>query len=79
MLRPDPLSAVDSPARRHSLQALGRTALAWALGSLFGPAAAQGPVLRRWPGGGYPFTLGVASGEPRSDSVVLWTLSLIHI
>ena len=58
---------------QDALQALGRTALAWALGSLFGPAAAQGPVLQRWPGGAYPFTLGVASGEPLPGSVVLWT------
>lgn len=74
MPRPDPLSLALSHARRRdALQALGRTALAWALGSLFGPAAAQGPVLQRWPGGSYPFTLGVASGEPLPGSVVLWT------
>jgi alkaline phosphatase D len=62
-----------APHRREALQVLGRSALAWALGSLFGPVAAAAPVLRRWPGGAYPFTLGVASGEPAPGSVVLWT------
>jgi alkaline phosphatase D len=61
--------------RRAALLGLSRQAAALALGGLFalpgwrpGPRAAS-EVLR----GDYPFTLGVASGMPRPDSVVLWT------
>jgi alkaline phosphatase D len=53
--------------RRHFHQA----ALALAL-SAFGRSPAQGPTpAPRWPAN--PFALGVASGMPRPDSVVLWT------
>ncbi|MBX3603692.1 MAG: alkaline phosphatase D family protein [Piscinibacter sp.] len=59
--------------RRDLLARLSRQAAALALGSLFGPgAAAQAPAIRRV-GAEYPFTLGVASGMPRPDSVTLWT------
>ena len=55
------------------LQRLGRRAAALALAQLFGPARAQ-PTPAPWPAGlGDPFTLGVASGMPRPDSVVIWT------
>lgn len=65
--------SVFSPDRRAWLRSVRGTAIAWALGSLFGPARAQAPVLQRWPGGAYPFTLGVASGDPGPDRVVIWT------
>ncbi len=61
--------------RRHFLRSLGRSAAALALGSLFGSSTA--PLARRavdeprW--AHEPFTLGVASGMPRPESVVLWT------
>ncbi len=58
--------------RRNALQTLSRRAAALAWGALFGAApfrAATAPL----PAGEYPFTLGVASGMPRPDSVVLWT------
>lgn len=60
--------------RRQLLQLLGRQAAAIALARLFAtPAHAQAPTAR-WPAGlDDPFTLGVASGMPRPDSVVLWT------
>ncbi len=57
--------------RRLMLKRLSRGAAALALTRLFanpvGGVAAEAPV------GTYPFTLGVASGMPRPDSVVLWT------
>lgn len=60
--------------RRALLQRLGRQAAALALGSLFGRGAAAGAAAAAaWLPGDYPFTLGVASGMPRPDSVVLWT------
>lgn len=61
--------------RRHALSRLGRTAAAIALASLFGPPSAprSAPVARPRFGGDDPFALGVASGMPRADSVVLWT------
>jgi alkaline phosphatase D len=37
------------------------------------PASRPEPVRAGSPFAGYPFALGVASGSPRSDSVVLWT------
>ncbi len=54
---------------------LNRLALVWALSAWaqVTPAVASG---RRWAGPawqGQPFALGVASGQPRPDSVVLWT------
>jgi alkaline phosphatase D len=42
-----------------------------ALGSL--AAAAPGAGARRTAAGGYPFSLGVASGSPLPDAVVIWT------
>ncbi|WP_119155493.1 alkaline phosphatase D family protein [Caldimonas tepidiphila] len=63
---------MPSMPRRQTLTLLGRSAAALALGSLFGPVAAPVSVARpRY--GSYPFSLGVASGMPRPDSVVLWT------
>lgn len=59
--------------RRTLIRHLGRQAAALALARLFGAAQAQ-PAASPWPAGvGDPFTLGVASGVPRPDSVVLWT------
>ena len=58
---------------------LNRLALAWALSAWAGPAVVQaadraprGPVWQT-----QPFALGVASGQPRPDSVVLWTRLLV--
>ncbi|WP_298835158.1 alkaline phosphatase D family protein [uncultured Piscinibacter sp.] len=60
--------------RRQLLQQLGRQAAAVALSSLFGHAARAQAAAARWPPGlGNPFTLGVASGMPRPDSVAIWT------
>ncbi len=57
--------------RRRLLANLSRAAAALALGRVFATPfsgrAADAPA------GDYPFTLGVASGMPRPDSVVLWT------
>ncbi len=49
---------------------LNRAALWLALGAWAAPPAARAQAAR-WAGN--PFTLGVASGQPRPDSVVLWT------
>ncbi len=59
--------------RRALLAALSRQAAAVALGSLCArPSGAQAPV-RRIAFERDPFSLGVASGMPRADSVLLWT------
>ena len=53
---------------------LNHVALWLALGGWAGAPAARaqpGPAVPRWKTN--PFALGVASGQPRSDSVVLWT------
>ena len=52
-----------------------RRAAVLALGSLFASPLVRKPALAAGepPGGVYPFTLGIASGMPRADSVVLWT------
>ena len=57
--------------RRRLLVNLSRAAAALALGRLF--AAPSSGRASNAPAGDYPFTLGVASGMPRPDSVVLWT------
>ena len=57
--------------RRQWLERLSRGAAALALGQLFTRSAHSAPI--DVPAGAYPFTLGVASGMPRPDSVVLWT------
>lgn len=61
--------------RRHFLADLSRRAAALALTQLFGTGAARaqqgvaaGPAFAA-----YPFTLGIASGMPRPDGIVLWT------
>ena len=59
--------------RRDSLARLRRGAAAWAWASLFGATAPVTRAAASLPRGEYPFTLGVASGMPRPDSVVLWT------
>lgn len=50
---------------------LHRAALRLALAACATPLAACAPAAPRWRSN--PFTLGVASGQPRPDSVVLWT------
>ena len=50
---------------------LNRAALWLALGAWAAPRALRAQAAPRWAGN--PFTLGVASGQPRADSVVLWT------
>ncbi len=54
-------------------QVLGETALG--TGALWAAAAglSQAPAMARPRFASYPFTLGVASGDPRPDGVVLWT------
>ena len=54
---------------------LSRRAALLALGSLFASprGGTQGLAAAEPPSGRFPFTLGVASGMPRADSVVLWT------
>jgi alkaline phosphatase D len=60
--------------RRELLARLSRQAAALALGSLFGPPAWVGARAASAPAFSTdPFTLGVASGMPRPDSVLLWT------
>jgi alkaline phosphatase D len=60
--------------RRDLLRHLTRSAAALAWQQMFGSLAqAQGPTLDNWRESAEVFTLGVASGEPRPDSVVLWT------
>jgi alkaline phosphatase D len=56
-----------NPSRRD----LHRAALWLALASCTAPLAACAQPAPRWRSN--PFTLGVASGQPRPDSVVLWT------
>ena len=50
---------------------LNRAALWLALGAWAAPPAARAQAAPRWAAN--PFSLGVASGQPRPDSVVLWT------
>jgi len=66
--------------RRRFLNDLGRSAAALALVGLFGAASRSAGAAspETVPAGDYPFTLGVASGMPRSDSVVLWTRLAPH-
>ncbi|MFZ2650000.1 MAG: alkaline phosphatase D family protein [Burkholderiaceae bacterium] len=59
--------------RRLTMAQLARGAAALAWGSLFGAATPPARGATELPRGEYPFTLGVASGMPRPDSVVLWT------
>jgi alkaline phosphatase D len=56
-----------------SLPLLNRRAMLVALATLFGTDAGQRPAAARVNWLDDPFTLGIASGMPRSDSVVLWT------
>jgi hypothetical protein len=58
--------------RRDLLNHLGRTAALLALGSLFTPGQGRSRI-EPLPGADDPFTLGVASGMPGPDSVLLWT------
>ncbi len=57
--------------RREFSQHLQRSAIALALSPWFSAAAAPADKSRAWRSN--PFALGVASGRPRADSVVLWT------
>lgn len=54
--------------RRLLLQSLGASALVTATGGLFAERAWGNPVFAA-----YPFSLGVASGDPASDGFVIWT------
>ena len=62
-------SSGDVTRRRFLHGVAGVAGLAAMAQSSVGPAEAT-PRLR---GGNYPFALGVASGDPTEDSVVLWT------
>ena len=57
--------------RRAFNQYLQRSAIALALAPWLAPVAHAGEQPRAWRAN--PFALGVASGRPRADSVVLWT------
>ena len=60
--------------RRELITRLCQTAAALAWQQVFAPAArAQAPDVGSWTESGEVFTLGVASGEPRPNTVVLWT------
>ncbi len=59
--------------RRLTLAQIARGAAMLAWGHLFGAASAPARAATQLPPGADPFTLGVASGMPRPDSVVLWT------
>jgi len=60
--------------RRRLLLQLTQVAAALAWQQVFGPGArAQAPQAASWRSSSEAFTLGVASGEPRPQSVVLWT------
>ena len=68
---------MHSPSNHATATTLGRRGLlglgAGVLGALsLGDRALAAPAASARPSG-YPFTLGVASGEPRPDSVVIWT------
>jgi len=54
--------------RRAMLRALGSSALLYATGGLFSRAVWSQPVFS-----GYPFSLGIASGDPAPDGFVIWT------
>ncbi|MGQ0625386.1 MAG: alkaline phosphatase D family protein [Sporichthyaceae bacterium] len=79
---PEHVPGPAGPSRRAVLSALlgAGAATAFAVG-IPGPAAAQepppaegpAPLPAPAPGAGYPFTLGVASGDPTADGLVLWT------
>ncbi len=58
-----------------NLRGLNRRAACVALGALFAAPQWRGATVAvaALPSGNDPFTLGVASGMPRSDSLVLWT------
>jgi alkaline phosphatase D len=60
--------------RRHLLQRLGTGAAALAFAALFSPRLSSDTrpaTAVRFDS--YPFKLGIASGQPRPDSVVIWT------
>ena len=57
--------------RREFNQHLQRSAIALALSPWLRAVAAPAAKARTWVSN--PFALGVASGRPRADSVVLWT------
>lgn len=60
--------------RRQLFSRLSQVAAALAWQRVFAPLAqAQAPDTVSWTASAEVFTLGVASGEPRPDSVVLWT------
>ena len=59
--------------RRHVFSHLCRAAAALAWQQAFAPLAWSQVEVLPWTSSDEVFTLGVASGEPRADSVVLWT------
>ena len=68
------LSEAARWSRRRFLGATGALLLAACSGGKGGGGAGQTTTTLATPRlSGYPFTLGVASGDPRPDGVVLWT------
>ncbi|MFN4266092.1 MAG: alkaline phosphatase D family protein [Aquabacterium sp.] len=59
--------------RRQLFRQLSRVAATLAWQQLFAPVAQAQVELQPWTTQANVFTLGVASGEPRPDSVVIWT------
>ncbi|MGW5360178.1 alkaline phosphatase D family protein [Actinopolymorpha pittospori] len=71
MALPTEQEALTAMKRRRFLSAVGGVAGLAALSQV--PAAGTALAAPRPRGGAYPFTLGVASGDPTPDGVVLWT------
>ncbi len=67
--RVGPLGSLGAIDRRTFVKLSGLSAAALVLG--MGPFARDAPSNPRFPA--YPFSLGVASGDPTPDGVVLWT------
>lgn len=63
------MHATASPLQRRRFLITASAALAWPLASIRPASAADRTV----PVSDYPFRLGVASGDPAPDGVVLWT------
>lgn len=67
-LRPLDVDGFATVNRRLLLQSLGASALVTATGGLFARPVWGSPVFTA-----YPFSLGVASGDPAADGFVIWT------
>ncbi|MEV0070511.1 alkaline phosphatase D family protein [Amycolatopsis sp. NPDC050768] len=66
-------SDVENPTRRKFLTVTGATAALALAGTLPGITASGATTVDTDRVPGYPFTLGIASGDPLPDAVVIWT------